>query len=1503
MSGEDDDCTFEHLMSIIFLVNIKFRESVQSMLFLYFRKSDTSSSSSASSSSSSSSSSTSASDGVEDAAGSTKFERFFTKALALRSKLEAEGTWAEKTAYLIFMINCFQSLEEKSVRACALRLLGLPLWANLSEARRERELRTFPQLKRHWAHLEASEATKTSAGKKGKKGAAAADDGSSDALDRTFVCDLLRHALATIEGAGASPQGADDHKALRYGERVMELVIDLLSQLPTRRFFCAVLDDLCFLERCRSSALGLHQAARQAAAVSKTDAASLGGAGAARGTKEDRASRHNLFIQLVDMASYYLRFEIDDHTGHAVSPTEMQARHYARINVLQRVAFKYFSPALDDLALSNIGGINTADALRAHLGVLPAETLCSLGARLRLWNEDSPLDPTLMLSKLVQFHEARDSQVDEINQLPLLPDEKLLWDPNLVPMGDYDGDSVLALPKLNLQFLTFHDYLMRSFKLFRQESAYEVRGDMVDAVRRVAPAPDAHTGRTNFTGWARMAVPVDAIEITKVAQPKLGEMVPAEVVAEVTYGLEKFGAAQSPVRQEWDELREHDIVFLLCLRPQSDPRRAQDDEGGRRGGKGARKGPRDEEDPLFPRRYGLDWVRGGEIVEVRDGEGGVLNDFSGKPENRDYVAVGDSRTLKVRLDAAQYQKDMAGEARGEPCDAYDSINLLVRRKGKENNFKAILTTIRDLMNVAAVGNAVPDWLHDVFLGYGNPGAAHYSAMMGPAGEGGEGGDDEKEGEGGEGGAALLNMKDTFVDASHAVACLRGAAKTGRKVVLLDEDGKRVADKDQASVLPPFRVTFPRAVGRLDEVDADSSTACTVQPYKLVNRGPYPENKPRLNSVPFTTTQVEAIRSGMHPGLTMVVGPPGTGKTDVAVQIISNLYANFPEQRTLLVTHSNQALNDLFEKIMARDIDERHLLRLGRGEKDLETDKDFSKHGRVNYCLARRLELLSEVERLAVSLDVAGDVGYTCETAGHFHQHHVRPHLEKFTAAMDKAKGGEAGGKAGVVADEFPFGAFFANAVDEDGGELLPGVSFATDLDVAEGCFRHVEGIFKELDEYRAFELLRSGRQRGNYLLTKQARIIAMTCTHAALVRSQLVEMGFKYDNIVMEEAAQILEIETFIPMLLQNHDSVEGCRLKRVVLIGDHHQLPPVVQNMAFQKYGHLDQSLFARFVRLGTPTVQLNAQGRCRPSIARLFSWRYESLGNLPATLTGPYGVGNAGFSHTHQIIDVQDFQGKGESSPSAHFYQNLGEAEYIVAVYQYMRLLGYPAERIAVLTTYNGQKHLLRDVFQQRCGREAHFGMPATIATVDRYQGQQNDFVLLSLVKTVNVGHIRDVRRLVVALSRARLGLYVFCRHALFANCYELTPAFNQLSELPTSMELVPGEAYGTCQRPACDSLDGKRKAAKKSDKSPEPFVVQVSRGGGGGEGGGGEGEGGSEGEGRAEKERRCGRGVVEVCKWCNGSCVLSMCFPLTPSDSNTRPCLFPLVCVMFSFFLAGC
>jgi len=212
---------------------------------------------------------------------------------------------------------------------------------------------------------------------------------------------------------------------------------------------------------------------------------------------------------------------------------------------------------------------------------------------------------------------------------------------------------------------------------------------------------------------------------------------------------------------------------------------------------------------------------------------------------------------------------------------------------------------------------------------------------------------------------------------------------------------------------------------------------------------------------------------------------------------------------------------------------------------------------------------------------------------------------------------------------------------------------------------------------------------------------------------------------------------------------------------------------------------------------VDLDAQGRARPSIAQLYNWRYKSLKDLPNVSSNlEFTQANAGFVHEFQVVNVGDYDGQGEISPNPFFYQNLGEAEYVVAVYMYMRLLGYPAEKISILTTYNGQKHLIRDVLKARTEWNPYYGRPK-VSTVDRYQGQQNDYILLSLVRTKTVGHLRDVRRLVVAMSRARLGLYVFCRKGLFENCYELTPTFAHFIQRPDKLQLVQGENHPTTRK----------------------------------------------------------------------------------------------------------
>ena len=793
------------------------------------------------------------------------------------------------------------------------------------------------------------------------------------------------------------------------------------------------------------------------------------------------------------------------------------------------------------------------------------------------------------------------------------------------------------------------------------------------------------------------------LQVTKVTKPNVGEAVPAQVLAEVEVSLRDL---RPDARREWDEVRKHDVLYLLTIRsPVSEGERFVLD-------------PKKD----FCDQVGLVYARGCEVDERLDERGKEI------PEWERRTAKGTERKFRLLMDAQQYQMDTAKMVREGAEDVYETFNLLVRRKSKENNFKAVLTCIRDVLNKKVT---MPDWLHDVFLGYGDANGAHWKNVP------------ER--------VDTLDFKDTFLSADHLKSSF--------------PDGKVVIPKGAE---PPYQLTFSE--------DAKGKETVTAKTYTMPNMGPYPRNIPKKNPIPFTPTQTEAIRSGLNHGLTMVVGPPGTGKTDVAVQIVSNLYHSFPEQRTLIITHANSALNDIFEKIMVRDVDERYLLRLGHGAKDLATESEFTVRGRVDYMLARRLARLEEVQKMGEVLGMNADVGYTCETAAHFKLYHVDSRWETYQQQLRNPK--EAA--SDKIEELFPFTHFFRDAPQP----LFSGKREA-DLEVAAGCYRYVLGIFTELEECRPFELLRTARDRGLYLMAKQARVIAMTCTHAALKRHEFLAYGLKYDNLVMEESAQVLEIETFIPMQLQ--ESEDGrCRLKRVVLIGDHNQLPPVVQNLALQKYSHLEQSLFTRMVRLGNPVVQLDMQGRARSELADLYRWRYDNLQDLspmpPMVKLSPV---NAGMAHDYQLVDVPDFQGQGEFTPTPHFFQNLGEAEYVVALFMYLRLCGHPANKISILSTYNGQKHLIRDVLRKRCAWTPIFGEPARVTTVDRFQGQQNEIILLSLVRTKSVGHLRDVRRLVVALSRARLGLYIFCRCDVFNNCFELRPGaprpFASLLSLP--------------------------------------------------------------------------------------------------------------------------
>ena len=202
---------------------------------------------------------------------------------------------------------------------------------------------------------------------------------------------------------------------------------------------------------------------------------------------------------------------------------------------------------------------------------------------------------------------------------------------------------------------------------------------------------------------------------------------------------------------------------------------------------------------------------------------------------------------------------------------------------------------------------------------------------------------------------------------------------------------------------------------------------------------------------------------------------------------------------------------------------RHLLRLGSGEAELRETlavagakgggrgqgEAFSKQGRVNWSLSRRLQLLAQVQRLAQSISVPGDVGNSCETAEYFHLEHVQSRIEKFR--LDVAAAQQQTHYNITVEQLFPFKRYFsdtpaplfststasatASATAAVAGGSSSKVSgsgaWARDVDAAEGCFAHLNRIFEELADYRAFELLRTQSLRSDFLLTKQV-LVAVT---------------------------------------------------------------------------------------------------------------------------------------------------------------------------------------------------------------------------------------------------------------------------------------------------------------------------------------------------------------------------------------------------------------------------
>ncbi len=290
--------------------------------------------------------------------------------------------------------------------------------------------------------------------------------------------------------------------------------------------------------------------------------------------------------------------------------------------------------------------------------------------------------------------------------------------------------------------------------------------------------------------------------------------------------------------------------------------------------------------------------------------------------------------------------------------------------------------------------------------------------------------------------------------------------------------------------------------------------------------------------------------------------------------------------------------------------------------------------------------------------------------------------------------------------------------------------------------------------------------RINESLFAEARVIACTLVGSA---NRLL-MGQKFGTLFIDEAAQALEPACWIAIR----------KADRVILAGDHCQLPPTVKSPEALRAG-LGHTLMQTIVKNKPETVSLlKLQYRMNDEIMRFSSeWFYGGM--LQSAPEVKYRS-ILDFDTPIEWINTEGMDCNEEFVGENYGRINKPEAELSIAqLKEYITKIGrerFLSERIDVglISPYKAQVQYLR-----RLVRNDAFFKPyrqaITINTVDGFQGQERDVILISLVRANEegqIGFLNDLRRMNVAITRARMKLIILgdastlTRHAFYKKLY---------------------------------------------------------------------------------------------------------------------------------------
>ncbi len=295
------------------------------------------------------------------------------------------------------------------------------------------------------------------------------------------------------------------------------------------------------------------------------------------------------------------------------------------------------------------------------------------------------------------------------------------------------------------------------------------------------------------------------------------------------------------------------------------------------------------------------------------------------------------------------------------------------------------------------------------------------------------------------------------------------------------------------------------------------------------------------------------------------------------------------------------------------------------------------------------------------------------------------------------------------------------------------------------------------DKLERKETLKEVRELQNEALELEKNIVKNVLKEAQVICCTLTGSDNEYlnktvfDVLVIDEAAQALEPACWIAIP----------KAKKLVLAGDHHQLPPTVKSVEAEKMG-LSITLFERLIeKYPQASVMLNTQYRANEIIMKFSSEIFYKN-----DLYADESVKNFSLSIDEPIITFIDTAGCGFSeiqNPETLSFYNPEEANILIS---YIKKLSekYPNASIGMISPYKQQVKLLEELVLQENTLKNY-----KIDTIDGFQGEEKDIIAISLVRSNEegeIGFLKDTRRMNVAITRARKKLIVIGDSATIAN-----------------------------------------------------------------------------------------------------------------------------------------